>query len=518
MNDSVMEAAELAEEDQAEGHQFVTFEVGSEVFAVEMAPVQEIIRLPQTVRVPLAPPMLNGLANLRGRVLPIVSLRHIFGLEDVAHDDATRAVVIRRGGSLGFVVDRVSSVVTVEPGRIESAASLGGTVRTALVKGIIKNIAGHAMVMVIDFAALIDQEFANLRHAVEQFEAGAELSGAAAIEDEEEDDLLQLVSFEVASQEYAVPIGFVQEIVQVPAEVARMPRTDSHVLGLMNLRDRLLPLVSLRSLFRLPGIALEESHRVVVVTLGTSSVGVVMDRVNEVLRVHAHESDPMPALLARGAQLKDISSICRLDGGKRLVSVIDPEVLFANPGVREAMASVEQELQGVDMNSNEAGDAGETGDDELDDELQVVVFRLAAEEFGVPIHSVQEIVRLPETLTHVPQAPSFVEGVINLRGAVLPVIDQRRRFGLASCERSDRQRIMVYLLDGQRTGFIVDSVAEVLKLPHATIETSPKLSEAQAKLIRRVANLPKAGRIIMLIEPEDLLARAEVDALSEAAA
>ena len=151
------------------------------------------------------------------------------------------------------------------------------------------------------------------------------------------------------------------------------------------------------------------------------------------------------------------------------------------------------------------------------DEEQFVTFRLAGEEYGVPIGAVQEIVRVPETLTHVPQAPDFVEGVINLRGAVLPVIDQRRRFGLPGCERNDRQRIMVYLLDGQRTGFIVDSVAEVLKLPNASVEGSPKLSEAQARLIRRVANLPKAGRIIMLIEPQDLLAKAEVEALAEAA-
>jgi purine-binding chemotaxis protein CheW len=118
----------------------------------------------------------------------------------------------------------------------------------------------------------------------------------------------------------------------------------------------------------------------------------------------------------------------------------------------------------------------------------------------------------------VPKSPEFVEGVINLRGSVLAVIDQRRRFGLESIDRSDRQRIMVYLLNGTRTGFIVDSVAEVMKIPHNAIEDSPRLSTEQAKLIRRVANLQQSKRLVMMIEPDQLLEAQELDALQELAA
>jgi purine-binding chemotaxis protein CheW len=114
-------------------------------------------------------------------------------------------------------------------------------------------------------------------------------------------------------------------------------------------------------------------------------------------------------------------------------------------------------------------------DDGLDDDEQVVIFRLDKEEFGAPIASVQEIVRVPKDLIRVPKAPSFVEGVINLRGTVLPVIDLRLRLGLKQVERSDRQRIMVFLISDVRTGFIVDQVAEVLKIPKAAIEPAPQL-------------------------------------------
>jgi purine-binding chemotaxis protein CheW len=149
-----------------------------------------------------------------------------------------------------------------------------------------------------------------------------------------------------------------------------------------------------------------------------------------------------------------------------------------------------------------------------DDDMQVVIFRLGAEEFGVPIMSVQEIVRVPDTLTRVPRTPAFVEGVINLRGTVLPVIDQRGRLGLPLIERNDRQRIMVYLLAGMRTGFIVDSVAEVLRIPRQHIVAAPAMSDEQNALISRVANLEGAKRLVMLIDPAHLLAGREVEAMA----
>src|ERR1035438_2005672 len=112
--------------------QFVTFFSGNEIFAAEMSPAREIIRVPEVVRVPLAPAALEGLANLRGKVLPIISLRHLFGFPELAHSDSSRALVIDVGQPLGFVVDRVSSVVGVDAGHIEDVGKLRTTMNTDL--------------------------------------------------------------------------------------------------------------------------------------------------------------------------------------------------------------------------------------------------------------------------------------------------------------------------------------------------------------------------------------------------
>lgn len=493
--------------------QFVTFIAGDEVFAVDMAPVQEIIRVPEVVRVPLAPHTLEGLANLRGKVLPIISLRRIFGFEDHAYDDSTRAVVIDLGQPLGFVVDRVASVVGVEVTKIEDVGSISGTVNTELLSGLLKDVGGHEMIMVLDFAKLIAAEFSDIA-ALSQSTVRDNLSGgeseSRASEEEAVSDELQLVSFVVAGQEYAISIEDVQEIVQVPEHIVHVPHSESHVLGVMTLRNRLLPLVSLRRMFDLPPQDADEQSRIVVVSLGGASVGVVMDSVNEVLRVAKIYVDSMPGLLARDGDLSDITEICRLDEGKRLVSIISVSNMFRHSAIKEALNTVDN-LRGK---VTEQDAVAEQGDGVVDDEEQVVVFRLDKEEFGVPIESVQEIVRVPDELTHVPRAPAFVEGVINLRGAVLPVIDQRLRLGLEATERNEKQRIMVFLFDGVRTGFIVDSVTEVLKISKVAIEIAPHLSGEQSRLIGRVANLEKQKRLIQLIDPSQLFESQELKSLA----
>ncbi len=507
----------------AADRQFVTFRLASETFAVPMGPVQEIIRVPDVARLPLAPPALDGLANLRGRVLPIVNLRRLFGLDALAHDDSTRALVISLGQPLGFVVDRVASVVSVEAGEIQPASGIQSIVQADFLTGVIQRAAAAGreaeLMLVLDFDRLVKDRLGSAASAQAAAVGSSASQGAerTAVEATVADEL-RLVSFTVAAQEYAIAIESVQEIVQVPPHITEVPKAPPQVLGVISLRERLLPLVSMRSLFNLPEVEADEQRRIVVVGLpGGAQVGLVTDTVKEVLSVPRQQAEPVPDVLARGHDLQEFESICRLDEGRRLVSIIKAEKLLGLSALREAVAVAQQadpagngaEQESSAMNNERRADAAAT-----DDDTQVVIFRLGDEEFAVPIMSVQEIVRVPDTLTRVPRTPRFVEGVINLRGTVLPVIDQRSRLGLAPLERNDGQRIMVYTLGGLRTGFIVDSVAEVLRIPRAHIEPAPVLSEEQGRLITQVAKLDGDRRLVMMIDPEQLLGAKEAGALS----
>jgi purine-binding chemotaxis protein CheW len=123
------------------------------------------------------------------------------------------------------------------------------------------------------------------------------------------------------------------------------------------------------------------------------------------------------------------------------------------------------------------------------DELQLVSFNIGTEEFGVDILKVQEINRMVE-ITKVPQAPHYVEGVINLRGKVIPIVDLRKRFSLELKEHDKNTRIVVVDIGGNIMGMIVDSVSEVLRLPANTIEPPPEIvTGINSEYIKGVAKL-----------------------------
>ena len=109
-------------------------------------------------------------------------------------------------------------------------------------------------------------------------------------------------------------------------------------------------------------------------------------------------------------------------------------------------------------------------------DLHLVGFRIGRETFGVPINLVHEIVRVPE-ITAVPDAPDYVEGVINLRGKIVSIVDLRKRFGEREITRHKKNRILVAELEGKMVGLIVDAASEVLKIPPSDIDTPPNIYE-----------------------------------------
>ena len=108
-------------------------------------------------------------------------------------------------------------------------------------------------------------------------------------------------------------------------------------------------------------------------------------------------------------------------------------------------------------------------------ENQIVVFELDHEHYGVDIASVESIIKMQE-ITHVPHAPVFVKGIINLRGRIVPVIDLRNRFGLAEAESDSQCRIVIVCVDDAELGMIVDGVSEVLIVPENAIEPAPRIA------------------------------------------
>ena len=190
--------------------------------------------------------------------------------------------------------------------------------------------------------------------------------------------------------------------------------------------------------------------------------------------------------------------------------------VFAAAGLKRALGSASRRSDGLANQRDDTCDKGAVMDPsqkKQDDELlQLVTFSIGEEEFGVNILKVQEIIRTME-IAKVPRAPEFVEGVINLRGKVIPIIDLRRRFGLAPKAHDKNTRIIVIEINNIIVGFVVDAVSEVLRIPASTVEPPPPVvAGVDSDYISGVGKLQ--DRLLIMLDLDKLLSSEDMDMLN----
>ena len=438
----------------------LTVMVAGEALALPAGAVREVLRPRPLTRVPHAPPALLGLAALRGAALPVVSLAALTGRAAAAPSPAARILVLDGPAPAGLLVDGI--------------AGAGGG-------------AGRVAERVIDPAALLAAAFgAVVRRASPAPALGPAASDAAA-------ERLALLGFALAGQEFALPLEKVVAVLRRPAEVTRT----GAAAGVTSYRGGLLPLLAPHGLLGLPA-ATAQAGRVVVMRLGPALVGLLVDRITAIHRLAEAAIDPVPAVLARGGGEARLEAIGRLADG-RLVGILAPARLFDAETTAGLLAETGRGGEAM-AESSMAPEAVE----------RILVFRLGEEEYGLPLAAVEEVARRPARLTRLPRAPAFVAGAMNLRGTVLPVIDQRRRFAAAGEVPAQGGRVIVVTTGGVRAGFGVDAVAGIMALPAAALAPAPEIAAGGA-VFDRVATVEREGRMILLIDPQALLDAAERD-------
>lgn len=150
----------------------------------------------------------------------------------------------------------------------------------------------------------------------------------------------------------------------------------------------------------------------------------------------------------------------------------------------------------------------------MGEELKVIVFALANEEYGIEVDKVRTIERL-SPITRVPKTPSFIKGVINLRGIVVPVIDLRGRFSLSETAQTENSRIIVVAVADLEVGFIVDSANDVIDIDTDTIDKPPEIvGGVKAKYLRGIAKLGE-NRLLIMLNLSEVLNKNEIIQLEQ---
>jgi purine-binding chemotaxis protein CheW len=618
--DTLQPTASLKDESQ-----LVTFLLKDEEFGFDIMTVQEIIRLPKLAKVPRTPAYVDGIANLRGVVLPVVDMRTRFGMERAAETDRTRVLVVDIDGvKTGLRVDRVKQVARVLRSQIEAPpASICGTSSDYL-EGIVKLDNGQRIVMALNAAHVCE---IGVSRKTEVAKSGSTELGSLEAADKSKGadaEVQKMVTFRIAKEEFAFPMEHVREIlrVQTPNQVPDVPE---YVLGVLTVRGQILPVIDLRRLLQQRSLAeefadsgrplreeyerwieqtekvfaagsqskveasvteslkkwlsetnsssellmellakarwlndmvvkqlqirtkfqecgdsdaargsgdevlsrgreavaalrrfeqeiaqnIQEDQRIIVVDANGFVLGLVVDHVHEVLNVPKSLMEPPPRITSSGGM--ELSGVAKLDDGARLIMLLDVANLMKDQKLRDVQSGSRQTAE--DVNAIDKTVGGEPS------EIQLVTFLLGAEEYGVPISQIQEIDRLGK-ITKVPKAAQFIEGITNLRGEVIPVLDTRKRFDLEVKAPDDRTRIIIVDMGGIKTGLVVDSVREVMNLAKKDIAPPPETigSGIDQQFISGIGKVDAGKRMIVLLDVQKILCRQEQAQLTEVSA
>jgi purine-binding chemotaxis protein CheW len=592
-----------------EESQLVTFLLKDEEFGFDIMSVQEIIRLPKMAKVPRTPPYVDGIANLRGVVLPIIDVRARFGMERAEETDRTRVLVVDIGGvKTGLRVDRVKQVTRVLRSDVDPPPPAIRGTSAGYLEGVVKLDNGQRIIM-----ALNAEQVCHIGGTQHRNETAADAVGrgqnteSAAVTSSAEANA-QMVTFRIAQEEFAFLMEHVREILRVQAPT-QVPDVPEYVLGVLTVRGQVLPIVDLRRLLHQPSLAqefadgcreireqyerwmeqsatrgagrlelsaperlrtwissansssqvlmeilsklrglneklikqaqskmaqeelmstggaviatlhdferdvaanIQEDQRIIVVDANGFILGLVVDHVNEVLNVARKLLDPPPMVTSTGGM--ELEAVAKLDDGNRLIMLLDVANLMRDQKLREMQTEPTAKAKSSTKVSTESNE--EAAIERA--EAQLVTFMLGGEEYGIPISQIQEIDRLSK-ITKVPKAAPFVEGVTNLRGEVIPVLDTRKRFDLEVKASDDRTRIMIVELGGVKTGLIVDSVREVLSLSKKDIAPPPEAvhSGIDQHFISGIGKVDSGKRMVVLLDVEKILSKNEQNELAE---
>jgi len=466
--------------------QLVTFALDGVEFGLDIAKVQEITQRATITPVPGSPSFVIGVLNLRGQIIPVIDSRRRFHLEPTEVTAKTRIIVIELSGqATGLQVDAVSEVVKLDDFALRETPPLVAGVNSDYLAGMVQ--AGSRLITLINLDKIIDSEEFGQKEAISQNAAAATHGWGEhnTGTEEEATDTLTFITFGLGHENFGLSLEHVEEIVELP-QITKVPDAPEYVLGVICIRDKVLPLLNLQHMFDVEpaDTGQQTESMVILLTIGHAKLAAIVDGIQEIIRVRQKDILPTPQTL------KDTEA-ARLDGvvmrKDRMVSILRViEILNAEDQAKLAAMSQELGVQSI-------VDAETT----TSEEISTIAFKLGDEVYGLELHEVREIIMVG-MITPVPRAPSFIQGVLNLRGEIIPIIDLRSRFGLEYQAPTDLSRIIVTPISDVFTGLIVDAVTEVKNIDKKLLEPPPSVTSVGANAYITQVARTSAGVIFLL--------------------
>ena len=445
--------------------------VGDEVFGFNADEIEQILVVPAITPIPLSDTSVLGVAVLSGKIVHAVDLGLAIGEDsiDLKNEKARLLTLSNEDFHESFVVDEVLGMLEVDEEKMEENSG-----EDSFLQAFYK--ADDHVVQLLNINTLLQ------RINIDRFEPAKldnlqQESSNSENEKKSIDNFKRALFFKAENERFAIDIEGLRELIFAPKEVT--PIAGSDALGMITLRDEVITLLDMNSLLGFSHKEPDEKSRALIAYHKGKAIALLVDEVEEVKNLENSALEPMIGgvageIIEQVYKEKDsVSSIISADYIRKLVR--------------------EYYIESEENSDNELKGSEET------DVSEIAVFKVGDEEYAFDIEEVQEIIRY-DTITPVPEAPGFMEGILNLRGSVIPVISLPDRLGFGY-EVTDKTKIVVCSVGNEKIGFIVDDVNEILFVEDAYI--SKAVSEES--LFEEVINLDDGKRVILKIRVNNLL-------------
>lgn len=432
---------------RGQSDKYGSFLIADSEFAISVSALQEIVNEPEDVSpVPLAPPFMLGLFNLRGMIVPVIDLRRLLEFPEDEGLGARKVAIIEHGEHcIGLLFDRTGEVLSGKGVARVDFRPNGDGIKDVVVDGVLKFDGGERLVQILN-----PHELLNL----EKLPRADNDSGKAAVK-HSRGNKFACVSFQTGHTTCAIDLRYVKEVRTVP-KLEQSLLTGGNVIGTANLRGVILPVIDFRGFmgdeakFAL-GATVPKDRRMLVIETAEGPVGLMVFSIDSILPYFKDEILPFAKLaLPRG----DLVSGCLLDKNDQIVMMLDPAKLLAEPSFLAAAKSCQEVFP-----PEEADD--EAAELEARSARRTFIKFTFDKKFALDTSHVSEVINRPKELLEPPFSLSFVEGILNLRGELITLFNPRLLYGLPPAPGRD-QKVLIFKHGQQKFGILVDSVDEII--------------------------------------------------------
>ena len=454
----------------------LSVKIDGEIYGFNGNNIEQILRVPTISDIPLSFNGIKGLSSISGKIVTIIDTGVLLDLTKVDETNTkARLLTIKCGeNNYGFLVDEVVGMTSI----IEENYEL--TTQDNKIEAIYKDENSDNICQIINECQAIQS--LTLAHytpvEVDRFDQKLLQQTNFQVDD----DSSRYLFLTLGDEQFAISLDMAREIVFVPQNITPMSEAGLGVMGMITLRDELIIAIDPKELLGINNIQKinTKEQRLLVLNYRGKSLALKVDSISEVKEVKNRDIEKLPQKFSNSnieAIIKSTENLVSVIGKKYLIELLKENSIEDDKNFNQ------------DLNKNK----------ESNDMIEIAVFQIANEEFALGIEDVQEIIRYTQ-ITSMPEAPQYVDGVINLRGVVIPILSLPQRLGFEK-KIDNKSKILICIIDDEKIGLLVDDVNEIMFIEDQYISKSTSFDA----LFSDVITLNDGKRVILKINISNLI-------------